>query len=199
MHVFGSRWKVRGGHFNGEAALDRRRVQEVPPSPATHASLRILEAKERVFRTFFYTETVFHAFRGAQTLFPCTVLASRHFLDPAFDKKGYGTRSQLRVGSPWSNCDDVAGVEGTSDYTSIGTIIPVYLGNPSAARSVFEGVFSTSCCSFGCASSFQECQAVHIVLQDVAGRFCSVLEDSPQYVRTFLGRLMHVVVYVTTY
>merc|ERR1719331_2064289 len=52
-------------------------------------------------------------------------------------------KSQLRVGSPWSNCDDVAGVEGTSDYTSIGTIIPVYLGNPSLMIQAYKDLKDT--------------------------------------------------------
>ena len=42
-------------------------------------------------------------------------------------------RSQLRVGSPWSQCGDGDATDGASDYKQIGTIIPVYLGNPSAA------------------------------------------------------------------
>jgi hypothetical protein len=52
-------------------------------------------------------------------------------------------KSQLRVGSPWSNCDDVTGTEGSSDYSSVGTIVPVYLGNPSLMIQAYQDLKDT--------------------------------------------------------
>merc|ERR1719181_1053338 len=54
-------------------------------------------------------------------------------------------KSQLRVGSPWSNCvfNNGVGTEAASDYSSVGTIIPVYLGNPSLLIQDFKDVKAT--------------------------------------------------------
>merc|ERR1719316_1658512 len=52
-------------------------------------------------------------------------------------------KSQLRVGSPWSQCGDGAAIDGASDYTQIGTIIPVYLGNPSLLIASYMGIRDT--------------------------------------------------------
>jgi hypothetical protein len=54
-------------------------------------------------------------------------------------------KSQLRVGSPWSNCafSDGVGTETASDYSSVGTIIPVYLGNPALLIHEFKAVHKT--------------------------------------------------------
>jgi hypothetical protein len=52
-------------------------------------------------------------------------------------------KSQLRVGSPWSDCGDGAVTDGASDYTAIGTIIPVYLGNPSLLIASYMGIRDT--------------------------------------------------------
>jgi len=52
-------------------------------------------------------------------------------------------KHQLRVGSPWSTCTRGAATASTNAYTGIGTIIPVYLGNPALLIADYKRVKTT--------------------------------------------------------
>jgi hypothetical protein len=51
-------------------------------------------------------------------------------------------KHQLRVGSPWAQCDEAGGSIATTaeSYSSVGTIIPVYLGNPALNLADYQNV-----------------------------------------------------------
>jgi hypothetical protein len=58
-------------------------------------------------------------------------------------------KSQLRVGSPWSICTGgaAAGID-SADYDGVGTIVPMYLGNPSLLIHDYKAVHTELSAAF---------------------------------------------------
>ena len=85
LELFGA--KADMSSFAEVKELEFEGTPIVMPSPATHAILMVLKARESAFQTLLLTKTVVHAYRSTTTV-SCTVLASTHAFFPAFNERG---------------------------------------------------------------------------------------------------------------
>merc|ERR1719454_49802 len=71
-------------------------------------------------------------------------------------------KHQLRVGSPWATC----GAEGiaAASYTDVGTLVPVYLGNPSLNLHAYKAVGTTISDAFDVGGSGKSSIPTKIIL-----------------------------------